>query len=131
VPANGRMAITKYFRDDFSRRPVRIYSLQVEEENPFQPYSFLRQSFYEMPNVQIYQIPKYNMLSGNMFGSDTLGFLVVHQGELIDPDLNNRIKELGLIKVKDGVAPWILAMQGAYDRSARDGAYVLYAKAVQ
>jgi phosphatidylinositol glycan class B len=128
APANGRMAITKYIRDDFSRRPVKVYSLQAEEENPFQPYSFLRQSFYELPNVQCYTIPDYRALSTSMFVADTLGFLVIHQGELANPDLSAKIKQLGLVRVKGGVPTWALALEGFYDQTALDAAYALYAR---
>jgi len=129
-PANGRIAITRFVRDEFPGYPVKMYSLQVEEQNPFQPYSFLRQSFYELPNVRPCPIPGYRSISREMFGPDTLGLLAVHQIELMNPELEDRIKTLGLRKIKDGVPHWVLTMEGFYDRNAGDGEYVLYSNVV-
>ncbi len=125
-PANGRITITKYLQDNFHQYPARVYSLQREEENPLQPYSFLRQSFYEIPNVKIYQVSNYSLLSPNMFGSDTISFLVIHKGELLDRVLLNKINVLNLKILKNGVPDCILTIQNIYDRRAQYNEYVLY-----
>jgi phosphatidylinositol glycan class B len=128
-PAGGRISVTRYVAEHYNGSPAKVYALRAEEENPFQPYSFLRQSYYELPNVRFSQFSDYNELSEGMFGADTIGLLVIHQGELGNPAPYDKIKALHLQRVAVGVPPWILAIQGLYERNAWGEAYVLYEKA--
>jgi GPI mannosyltransferase 3 len=129
TPSDGRIAITKYVFDHYPHVPAKIYSLSSEEENPFKPYSFLRQSFYEIPNVKIKSIDSFSVLSNDMFNEDSVGLLVIKRQDLQYSALLNKINSLHLKKLKSGNSNWVTNIEYLYYKEASATEYLLYGKA--
>ena len=128
VPSYGRIALTKYVHDNFKDRPVVIYSIG-DQEDPFVPFSFLNQSFYDMPKVYNRKLDSYNDLNLNLFCSDTVTLLVFHQGELKNIVLRDKIESLHLYKMYGGNLDFIVNVDGFFFHEIKDANSLFYTTA--
>jgi phosphatidylinositol glycan class B len=128
TPSDGRISITKYVFDHYRKVPTKIYTLSASEENPFRPFSFIRQSFYEMPNVKSKSIDSFSVLSNDLFNKDSLGLLIIKRRDLEDSTLVNKIRKLHLIQLKRGNLRWVAKLEYLYYREAEGTEYLLYGK---
>ncbi len=128
APSYGRIALTQFVYDHYPTRPVTIYSLSKDEVNPFVPFAFLRQSFYEMPNVSQKPIDRYENLKKAMFDHDGVTLLVFRKYELDNPVLVNKLDQLKFQEVYNGNPDWALNIAGLYFDDLENGEYVIYGK---
>jgi len=128
APSYGRIALTQFVYDHYPIHPVTIYSLNKDEVNPFVPFAFLRQSFYEMPNVSQKQIDRYENLKKEMFDNDGVTLLVFRKYELDNPVLVNKLDQLKFQEVYNGNPDWALNIAGLYFDDLENGEYVIFGK---
>jgi phosphatidylinositol glycan class B len=126
APSYGRIALTQFVYDHYPTHPVTIYSLNKNEVNPFVPFVFLRQSFYEMPNVSQKSIDRYENLNNALFDSDGVTLLVFRKYELDNPVLVNKLDQLKFLEVYNGNPDWALRIAGLYFDDLENGEYVIY-----
>jgi GPI mannosyltransferase 3 len=126
APSYGRIALTQFVYDHYPTHPVTIYSLNKDEVNPFVPFAFLRQSFYEMPNVSQKPIDRYENLKKSMFDHDGVTLLVFRKYELDNPVLVNKLDQLKFQEVYNGNPDWALSIAGLYFDDLENGEYVIF-----
>jgi phosphatidylinositol glycan class B len=128
APSFGRIGLTQFIYDNYPAKQVTIYSLNKEEVNPFVPFTFLRQSFYEMPNVSQKQVDRYENLKKVMFNNDGVTLLVFRKYELDNPVLVNKLDQFQLQELSNGNPDWVLNIAGLYFDDLEKGEYVIYGK---
>ncbi len=127
APAYGRIAITGIIFKKFTNEgQVNLYTRGGKEENPFDPYPGIKQSFYENPKLKIRTIANFNDLNRIQFDNDTLRLLIVRGYELEDPVVSSKIGELGLVKIATGIPNWIINVENMYYNDTKDNSYFIY-----
>jgi phosphatidylinositol glycan class B len=123
-PSAGSIAITRYVYEHVNR-DATIYFL--EGHNPFQPYSFLTQSFYDIPRLRFKSLTSYTVLNEQAFnGHDGL---IIRKGMNTDAALQQQIDRLNLKVVKSGNYNWTRILKNLYwGKSFNDEDYILLMK---
>jgi hypothetical protein len=127
APAYGRIAITNFIFNRYTNeREVNLYTRTGKEENPFDPYPGIKQSFYENSGLKIRTIASFNDLNKIQFGHDTLSLLIVRGYELDDSLLSSKIREPGLVKITTGIPKWLINVENLYYNDTKDNSYFIY-----
>lgn len=123
-PSEGRIAMTRYIYTHMDRS-ARIYFL--EGDNPFQPYNFLTQSFYDIPALHFTTLASYSNLKDEDF--NRADGLIIRYRVIKDTGLIRQIERLHLKVVKAGNYNWISTIKKAYyGKLFNDDGYVLLMK---
>jgi len=108
-PSEGRIAMTRYIHTHMARS-AKVYFL--EGDNPFQPYSFLTQSFYDIPGLRFTSLAAYSKLEDEEF--DRADGLIIRHRVIKDTGVIRQIERLHLKVVKVGNYNWISAIKEVY-----------------
>ena len=106
-PSGGRMGITHFIHSNYGKKGVRLFHLNNEEENPYEPYSFLNQSVYYDSNVKSIALDSMN-LPDNL-RSDSIN-LIVARGKYAKKLLHNSHLRL----LKRGHSSWAVNLTEWY-----------------
>lgn len=122
-PLHGRTVITKYVYDHYSKQKTHLYSIRLS--NPFIPYSALRQSFYEMKNMEYTRIENYDTLSSIHAPQNEVSLLTIKKIELKDYSLRQLLATSKITFLESGSPTWVDSVKkalGFEDNSE----YILY-----
>ncbi|ANI89374.1 hypothetical protein A9P82_08765 [Arachidicoccus ginsenosidimutans] len=105
-PIHGRMAIAKYIYNHYPNEQIQL--LSFKQNNPFKPYSVLRQSFYEMKNLDYVSINHYDTLPQiKIIPFSTIKLLVIRRNDFTDSTISNLIHQSKITIVKTANPLWI------------------------
>ncbi|MVT39535.1 hypothetical protein GO495_02960 [Chitinophaga oryziterrae] len=122
-PSGGRIGITQFVYDNYRNKNIRLFHLGMEEENPYEPFSFLSQSFYYNPHIKsiILNDSSVTSLNGNV--PDSLTFIVLRgqTGRRFIDNKNVRLIRRGYPLIAEKIVGW-------YSNEMNMGEYFLYEK---
>lgn len=123
-PSGGRMTITEFIDRRFAKEEVKLFYINRQEENPYEPYSFLNQAFYR--NTRVHAIPMDGLnysIPMNAAGDTTI--LLVVRGNLAQKV--DEVKGMRLLKTGYPSIPARIA-EFYFGRLVRAEEYFLYGR---
>jgi phosphatidylinositol glycan class B len=122
-PENGRIQITKYVYDHFKDEKLKIY--YIGADNPFRPYPFIRQSFYEIAPVTFQQLQYFEQIDTAHITGD-VNLLVLRRRHLHDGEIEDQLKSVEAEHLSSGKPSWCRYLLNMISYSPDGNDYVLY-----
>lgn len=94
-PQNGKIAIAETLSKSAEKEKVSLYGL--ESNNPYKPYTFLNQSFYNQNNLSFTKIESYESLSKSKSNKNRL--LIVQRKDLSNTYLQSYLNNSAYFEI--------------------------------
>lgn len=101
---DGRKYLTQYIYQNYQRTKVTLY--HTPNNNPYRPYSFLREKFYENKNININQISSVREIREGFPNVNGTVLLILGSSDLAETTSDYRLKKYSFFKVASAKPEW-------------------------